>query len=154
MTSMNAKHSMWSVDGILLSENEVISRIGGMYKGLVVLDGPSGCGKNSLVRKLDVHDTTVISSEKMVNEIISLVREDIHDVEDAVKTQFQKKIVCLEDVDYELKGKPETTALVRRVIGKVLEEHVVILTGIGIKERIPDLLGGMETVYLKGVLYG
>ena len=138
MTSMNAKHSMWSIDSILLSENEVISRIGGMDKGLVVLDGPSGCGKSSLVRKLDVHDTTV----------------NRHDVEEAVKTQFQKKIVCLEDVDYELKGKPETTALVRRVIGKVSEEHVVILTGIGIKERIPDLLGGMETVYLKGVLYG
>ena len=97
---------MWIHNGKEYTGDEVVSTLADIERGIVALDGPSGCGKTTIIKTLQTTRTKIVSGEFAS----TIVREFERSREDpaviALRYLEGYDVVCLEDVDLYLRGKP------------------------------------------------
>ena len=130
----------WTYDGERRTDTEVRRLIGRGANEVFILDGPSGCGKTQLVRTFDGDETMILSCKDLVDEVISRMEQHSFYPGAFCRDYFgENKIIGIEDVDLSLNGKDKTAELVGSLVEIAASRAVVILTGIGIEERVPAL---------------
>lgn len=108
--------------------------------GIFFLDGPSGCGKTRFVKSLP-EETTIITGFNVLYEYFTDAVQHGADAfmechKQLVQIYRNKgEILCFEDVDIVLLGRPSTQAEFARIVGKMAQSRIVILTGIEIDKR-------------------
>lgn len=120
---------------------------------LSILDGPSMCGKTRFLKSLPAEITSITGLYLLVEDYVAGLRRFVkdHDALLAYKTnlieKYRKKgqILCFEDIDMTLAGKPATQEEVAFLLRSIIEKDTVILTGIDIDKRCSELLSKFET---------
>ena len=104
--------------------------------GVILLDGPGGCGKTSCLRELkNASDRQVFlfSYRDITDEIIRTKCNCQRYLRDLSE---DNSIVCIEDVDY-LSGREATQTLLSQMVQTAAERHLVILTGSNVQMKTP-----------------
>ena len=108
--------------------------------GIILIEGPSACGKTYLLRKLrdtSPRDIRVVSYETVVDTMTSNMRCHRYDP-GSIAENFSSEVLCIEDVDF-LQGKDQTLTELAFLANRLSENNLVIFTGIKLRERIPML---------------
>ena len=100
-------------------------------RGIVLLDGCSGCGKTTLLKRLK--ETTsrpvyIFSYESVVDEILRAARAKETCERYLLDISENNCVIGIEDVDY-LRGKEATQACLAEMVCNAAEKHLVIMTG-------------------------
>ena len=133
------RQSYWCniASGEELFPEELIQIILQQERGAVVLDGYSGCGKTSILKKIkESADKPVylLSYENVIDEIlrtggaIGSCEWYLRDLDELVS------IIAVEDVDF-LSGKDATQEFVAEMVRCAASKHLVIITGHNIRKR-------------------
>lgn len=138
---------MWFHNEKEYTSDDVVSNLADTDRGIVVLDGPSGCGKTTIIKTLQSTGAKIVSGE-FASEV---VRDFEKNIEDPVKIALRYlegyDTVCLEDVDLHLKGRPATTSFIKQAITTLSSKCLVVLTGIDLLYRVPDLMSGLDMTH-------
>ncbi len=115
---------------------------------IIVINGPSGSGKTSVIKKLKSKKTVNSVPYNYLVEYIcrGVLENPVSDEDFEEKTHGD--FFCVEDVDF-LCWKSVTQGVTGRLLGDISKECKVIITGIQLKKRVPDLLknlGGYEEI--------
>lgn len=139
--------SRWIEDesNVILTFQELRDRISEISGWIILMEGPTGCGKSLLIRGL---------REKMPDQIAVFSSESIVEYCDwkyitwkpgyyAGNTPEDFDIVCIEDVDFLRSTNQQTlvSVLVRELISA---DKTVILNGIECSKRVPELLHNLQ----------
>ena len=133
------RQSYWRniASGEELFPEELIHNILQQEHGTVVLDGYSGCGKTSILKKIkETADKPVflLSYENVIDEIlrtggaIGSCEWYLRDLDE------RASIIAVEDVDF-LSGKDATQEFIAEMVRCAASKHLVIITGQNIKKR-------------------
>ena len=110
--------------------------------GLVFLSGPSMCGKTAMLKKIQSESERKINISECDDIIQCLIKniESKTDFNNEIANMAGDDILAVENIDF-MKNK-ETTQKEFGLIFKQLisEGHLIIVTGIKISQRVPDLL--------------
>lgn len=125
-------------------ETELVDKISSSGKGIIVFEGPTGSGKTWLLNKVLNKSNTArrFSYESFVEIYINQIKENksaVYVKKSMLKFLNAHEIVGVEEIDM-LWGKEYTQEAIAEIINIVSENTLVILTGIGIEERVPKLL--------------
>ena len=107
-------------------------------RGVVLLDGYSGCGRTTCIRKFkDISPRSVFlfSYRDVVDEMLRT--EWTYD-EYLIDICKENCVICIEDVDY-LSGKDSTQEYLAKMIQIAAQKYLVILTGNDTQARTPVL---------------
>ncbi len=119
----------------------VLLRLINQRKGVILLDGYSGCGKTFLLKQLKLKSARPVylfSYENVVDEIIRAAKNDEDSESYLLKLCEENCIIGIEDVDY-LRGKEATQACLVAMVQTAAKKHLVILTGNNVQTRTPAL---------------
>ena len=110
-------------------------------RGIVLLNGCSGCGKTMLLKRLK--ETTsrpvyIFSYESVVDEILRAARAKETCEQYLLDISENNCIIGIEDVDY-LRGKEATQAYLAEMVCNAAEKHLVIMTGNDVWSKTPIL---------------
>lgn len=125
--------------GMLLSSADLLNQLTTLGPGVVLLEGPTSCGKttliNELIRLLDV-SSVILSTETVYDRTYAnAIRSDpvtIHEF------YSDKRFVCVDDVDL-IRGRNTTQQLLAEEITAMSEHALVVLSGIACTDRVPCL---------------
>lgn len=139
---------MWILDNeIELSVEKLREKIlsTDSYHTVYVLDGPTRCGKTWFLKNLPQERTVISGFHLLYEQLIDSLRigtEAYLECQKSLVLNFRSKaeILCFEDIDFALCGRPNTQEEFARILRKMSESRVIILTGIGIKKKCSDLL--------------
>lgn len=139
---------MWILDNeVELSIEELREKIlsPDSYHTVYALDGPTRCGKTCFLKSLPQDRTVITGLYLLYEQLIDSLHQNTESFEECQRqlvSSFRNMgdILCFEDVDIVLAGRPTTQDEFARIIRNMSESRVVILTGIGIKERCSDFV--------------
>ena len=126
-------------------ENKLLSLLTEKENAVIAIDGKSGVGKTRIIKKLKKiygSDMAVWTSEKFVSIIINALKSEINPIS-AFKTMGES-ILVIEDIDCGLIGKQITQRSISRIFRNLLEDYKIIITGIELNKRIPDVINNIE----------
>lgn len=125
----------WMLDGkSIYYDDQVIKLIEDGTPKIVFLDGPSMCGKTSLIKRVDPAKIKIVKSDKIAEIIMEYLEEK--QVSDEIK---DADIVYFDDVDMTLCGKPVTQEEFTNFIVNKLSRKTVVLIGISLRERLKGM---------------
>jgi len=107
---------------------------------VLLIEGPTGCGKSLLLRQLQHRETrkiAIVSSEVIVDYFIHVVIRKYKDPFEKIANDHD--IICIENIDM-LRGKSteiEAAFIIKRLIEK---QKTVIINGIKCTQRTPHML--------------
>ena len=112
--------------------------------GVVLLEGPSGCGITALMQELvqEAEFPLFLTSQELVELLLSAIKKEgfIADAIDrAVAILEEFGLVIIEDFDMQ-KGKEATLETIGKLVKRLSQNAVVLFTGIRLSERVPALL--------------
>lgn len=133
--------------GQISTTEQVLEAMLAMERGVVILDGVSGCGKTRLLHRFRERrsgEMAVCSYRDIVEELLNLCRKP-----DGQMMERMDALVCacpvlaVEDLDY-LRGLEDTQRILGQVFGRAAEKCLIILTGNALETMIPRLLEKLE----------
>lgn len=115
---------------------------------LIILDGPTMCGKTNFLKSLPADLTTISGFYHLLENYVDLLRTffNNHDAFNSHKRELiktyraQRQIICFEDIDMSLAGKSASQEEFAFLFIEMTETNTVILTGIDIDRRCPALI--------------
>jgi len=123
-----------------VTKQELRDIIENSQSGIILIEGPSACGKTYLLRKLrdtSPREVRVVSYETVVDTMTANMSQHRYDPK-ALAESFSSEVLCIEDVDF-LHGKEQTQTELAFLANRLSENNLVIFTGINLRERIPML---------------
>ena len=134
---------IWSQerDQHLVNDSELGYILSQKKNGVVILDMESGVRDTAIIFELKKQSgllVEIVSYRDMIDKILELsinsnIDEEIPNIGD-----FHCNILIIRDIDY-LRGKPITQMIIWQNVKRLSENALVVLTGMNIKERIPNL---------------
>ena len=109
--------------------------IGEHEKGIVFLEGYSGCGKSAVVKKCFPENMKILTSEDFIMEIIQWLIKP----ESKYPESFYGDIVCLDHMDMLAKNE-ELQELGASIVKEMSCFQKFIILGIKMRERIPEFI--------------
>lgn len=109
--------------------------------GVVILDMESGVRDTAIIFELKKQSgllVEIVSYRDMIDKILELSSNANIDEEIPNVGEFNCNILIIRDIDY-LRGKPITQMIIWQNVKRLSENTLVVLTGMNIKERIPNL---------------
>lgn len=109
--------------------------------GLVILDMESGVRDTAIIFELKKQSgllVEIVSYRDMIDKILALSNNTNIDEEIPNVGEFDCDILIIRDIDY-LRGKPITQMIIWQNVKRLSEKALVVLTGMNIKERIPNI---------------
>lgn len=115
---------------------------------LIVLDGPTMCGKTRFLKSLPSELTSISGIYLLIEDYVAGLERFYkdHDAFNAYKRDLiekyrkNRRIICFEDVDMSLARKPATQEEILFLIKAIMEKDTVILTGIDVDRKCKELL--------------
>lgn len=127
-----------------LSKTEVMAELDQKANGIAILSGPSGCGKTMLLlefRCATKKPIFIYSCEQIADSILSMAKAGRLDEGVPVfKNHPLNTMLVIEDFDYYFRGRPDTRQLVYRNLRQLAKNCCIILSGIDLELKMPDLL--------------
>ena len=123
-----------------VNKQELRDIIENRKSGIILIEGPSACGKTYLLRKLrdtSSREIRVVSYETIVDSMTENMRQHRYDP-NSLAENFSSEVLCIEDVDF-LQGKEHTLTELAFLANRLSENNLVIFTGIKLRQRIPML---------------
>lgn len=127
--------------GDKLSPEELLQYMLQKKGGIVLLDGYSGCGKTTILKKLreaSSRPVYIFSYESVVDEILRAARAKETCERYLLDISENNCVIGIEDVDY-LRGKEATQACLAEMVCNAAEKHLVVMTGIDVWSKTPIL---------------
>lgn len=121
--------------------DEVLQYFLGQKFGAVLLDGCSGCGKTTLLKKLreiSSRPVYLFSYENVVDEILRAAWAKETCERYLLDISENNCVIGIEDVDY-LRGKEATQVCLAEMVCNAAEKHLVIMTGNNVRSKAPIL---------------
>ena len=139
--SSNRPEGLWLVgnNSELLSDSRLIQYLLESPNRIFCIDGPSMCGKTSILKKLPDSMTEIETDELFADRIYKNYQSKEPRSIKQMADDYMKDIVCIEDVDF-LGGRPQTASVCADMLNIIAERSKVILTGIELKKNIPELI--------------
>lgn len=140
---------MWTdpVSKQTFTDEELIARLSASAPGIVLLQGPTGCGKTRLLRALcstmNVQDA-ILTKEQVVDTVLDTI---IYRKPDLVKKTEGMPLVCLDDIDL-VRGRDSTQEELNVLLRRISTRSLVILSGIDCTERISAMTQLCQTQYI------
>jgi len=110
---------------------------------IVLLDGPTGCGKTSMMKRLmneGVRKTELFAKDRFIRMLMDCTRSNgRHTIAEVVDGY---EIVCIDDADL-MRGATCTQECTAQILSDIAHEALVILAGIQLCERIKALIGNI-----------
>ena len=109
--------------------------------GVVILDMENGVRDTAIIFELKKQSgllVEIVSYRDMIDKILELSNNANIDEEIPNVGEFNCNILIIRDIDY-LRGKPITQMIIWQNVKRLSEKALVVLTGMNIKERIPNL---------------
>ena len=107
-------------------------------RGIVLLDGYSGCGKTTCLRKLKATSSRSVFLFSYRDVVGEMLRTECTCDEYLLDICKENCVICIEDVDY-LFGKEATQEYLTKMIQIAAQKHLIILTGNDTQPRISVL---------------
>ena len=123
-----------------VSKQELRDIIENKKSGIILIEGPSACGKTYLLKKLrdtSPREVRLVSYETIADTMTANMIGHRYDPKALVES-FSSEVLCIEDVDF-LKGKEHTQMEFAFLANSLSENNLVILTGIRLSSRVPFL---------------
>lgn len=138
---------MWYdlTDKEALTDEALLERLKEYDHQIVLLEGPTGCGKTRLLRKLEQEDarqTLILSEERFVRSLLAECGAKEGEWPFHKLTE-RFGIVCIEEADM-MTGKEHTQEAAAQLISAAARQALVIVTGIRLRERVATLLSKLE----------
>ena len=126
-----------------LSKSDLIAKLDQKKNGVAILSGPSSCGKSMLLYTLRCATKTpmlIYTCEQIADSILTLAHAGkLADGVPVFKNHPLNTIMAIEDVDYYFSGRQDSRHLVYRNLIHLAESCLVVLTGIDLEIKMPDL---------------
>lgn len=123
---------------------ELAQTISSEHSCVTVLDGPSGCGKTFLLHMLQRNGGQIILSNYVVEKLIKKIKASNYSRQlfamELAKKCIDCTMVCFDDIDLPLKGKPETQIEIAYLITTLADIKKVVLAGIELSDRCDILI--------------
>jgi len=134
---------MWydRTDREALTDEALLERLKEYDHQIILLEGPTGCGKTRLLRKLEQEDARqmlILSEERFVRSLLAECGAKEGEWPFHKLTE-RFGIVCIEEADM-MCGKTATQESAAYYLGKAAENALMIITGIRLCERITVLI--------------
>lgn len=123
-----------------VSKQELREIIENKKSGIILIEGPSACGKTYLLRKLrdtSPREVRLVSYETIADTMTANMLGHSYDPK-ALADSFSSEVLCIEDVDF-LRDKEHTQMEFAFLANSLSENNLVILTGINLRARLPFL---------------
>ena len=121
-----------------MDSESVLEHILKQDKGIVLLDGYSGCGKTTCIRKLKATSSRSVFLFSYRDVVDTMLRTKCTCDEYLLDICKENCVICIEDVDY-LFGKDVTQEHLAKMLQTAAQKHLIILTGNDTQARIPVL---------------
>lgn len=126
-----------------LCKSELIAELDQKKNGIAILSGPSNCGKTMLLQEMMCRTQTpmfIYTCEQVVDSILAVAHAgELADGVPLFKGHPMNTIMAIEDIDIYFAGRPDTRNLLYRNLLHLAESCLVILTGIDLEIKMPDL---------------
>ena len=122
---------------------ELIDELAQKRSGVTILSGPSSCGKTLLLKELRCRTRTpmfIYTCEQIADSILAVAHAGkLADGVPVFITHPENTIMAIEDIDIYFAGRPDTRKLLYRNLLHLAESCLVILSGIDLEIKMPDL---------------
>ena len=128
-------------DHRLVNDIDFVSALIQNKNGVVILDMHSGVRDTTIIFELKNQSDLIVeiaSYRDVIDKILELSSNSNIDEEIPNIGDFHCNILIIRDIDY-LRGKPITQMIIWQNVKRLSENALVVLTGMNIKERIPNL---------------
>lgn len=126
-----------------ISKSGLIAELDQKKNGIAILSGPSSCGKSMLLYTLRCATKTpmlIYTCEQIADSILAVAHAGkLSDGVPVFKNHPLNTIIAIEDVDYYFSGRQDSRHLVYRNLIHLAESCLIILTGIDLEIKMPDL---------------
>ena len=132
--------------GATYTNDELYAYLSNLKSGIVILSGPSMCGKTAMLKRLQSESGRKVSITEY-SDIIECIIMNLRlerDFGKQISVMAGDDIFAVENIDF-LKHK-ETTQIEFASIFKKLSDrgHLVIATGIDVEKRVPVLIDELD----------
>ncbi len=126
--------------GQAVTEQELERRLLTMTQGIIYLEGPTLCGKSTLLRRVQAGCRAVrcLTAEELMDVILESARRRLS--LDRMLASFDEDVLCLEDVDM-LMGRATSLEMLAEAVDSLSRRIPVVITGIrlvGVLYLTPD----------------
>ena len=108
---------------------------------ILLLDGPSSCGKTRTIRAMGATPKNTMTSDMLITELVQIAAKNQHIQEAADNLSHIRFLENLET----LAGQPHTQLLAARLVMAMAKNHPIIITGICFQSRLPFFLKELKT---------
>lgn len=126
------------------SSKQIVEAIFSTRSRVIVLDGPSWCGKTFLLHELQRDGGQIIPFYRVVERLVDNLRKEDYSrqsfIMELMREGVDHPIVCFDDIDLILMGKPETQIEIALLINTLADERKIVLAGIEIADRCKNLM--------------
>ena len=126
-------------------ESKLLSLLKEKENTIIAIDGKSGVGKTRIIKNLkNIYGSNMIvcTSEKFVSIIVNALKSETNPI--SVFKTMEESILVIEDIDCGLIGKQITQRRIAHILQNLLEDYKIIITGIELNKRIPDVINNIE----------
>lgn len=126
------------------SNRQLIEAVLSARSRVIVLDGPSWCGKTFLLHELQRDGGQIIPFYRVVERLVDNLRKEDYSrqsfIMELMREGADHPIVCFDDIDLILMGKPETQIEIALLINTLADKRKIVLAGIEIADRCKNLM--------------
>lgn len=130
---------MWKSADLCLTNEQILEVLIQLPIGnILLLDGPTGCGKTSLLKKMatsEMRTIKIYSIEDFREFLVERIRRSPYRLTELPGND----IIAIEDVDF-LGCTDSIQIEAAFLIERSLKKHPIILTGIQLYNRLPDMI--------------
>lgn len=129
---------MWrsKESGKLYTDEQVREIMEELPKRVILLSGPTTCGKTRLVKNVRTEGKRIISAETMHDAVLYIAGSDNGDFVEGMMSAFSfHPLLCVEDADLIFSGREYTATAVESFIGEYIKAHTAVFTGLRFSDR-------------------
>ena len=129
-------------NGVGMTSDELYEYLCSLKTGVVFIEGPSSCGKTTLLRKIERESAKKVFRTGYMYIVEYVLKEcgaQIQKTREEFGHSFDNDILCFEDIDF-LGGREVTQIRLAELLDKLSQSRLIIMSGIQLEARIAALL--------------